>query len=655
MSDLLKGLNDRQLEAVRDTVNQSALVIAGAGSGKTSVLTKRIAYLNELGVDPLNILAVTFTNKASGEMRERIAQLVGEEKTKRLTMGTFHKICILMLKRFGERNGIPKKFAIADPGDQQQIIKDSLNELGLNSDAQTVNLFLGKISDCKNDLFTPTGFYQHLSMHPHNPQDELLYKVYDNYHQRMRKMDMLDFDDLIMESVRLLEASRDTRDYYQSRYSYVMVDEYQDTNPAQYQLIKLISGKEKLVAKYPSNVFVVGDDSQAIYGFRGSDINIILGFQNDFPEARVIKLEQNYRSTKTVVAAGNAIIAHNKKQMQKTLFTANKQGDKIKVVRSFNDKKEAEFVASEIKNLISFGGYKEKDIAILYRTNFLSRGIEEQLIKNRIAYHIVGGVSFYERMEIKDTIAYLKVISNPKDNVAMKRVLGTFPGIGNTTIKAIEEMADSYNLSMVESFKQFKASRANTQNALDSLRQLLQELFMIYRVSLTDNRPDPVSKMMDITWKRTAYKEKLESKKTKETISRLENLAELSRVAEHYEKETDVPTLDDFLESVTLTQASDAEIGNQVSLMTVHASKGLEYPVVFIVGVEEGIFPHRNSSGSDEEVEEERRLMYVALTRAKEECYITYAKTRDVFGGTQWNKPSRFLDEIPDELKYEIY
>jgi DNA helicase-2/ATP-dependent DNA helicase PcrA len=644
MSELLDGLNERQLEAIVTTVDQSALVIAGAGSGKTSVLTKRIAHLKELGKSMSHILAVTFTNKASGEMRDRVAELIGEEAAKELTMGTFHKICIRMLKIWGMHNNIPKNFTIADGSDQAQIMRKTLDKFGIDTKAITVNTFLSKISDLKNVVQTPADYYQVLSKQPSVvSSDQLTYKVYKDYQERLKRYNMLDFDDLLLEAVLLLRTSETVRSYYQHRYRYVMVDEYQDTNPCQYELIRLISGKVQAQIPQPNNTFVVGDDYQSIYGFRGSDLSIILNFEQDFPEAKVIKLEQNYRSTKAIVHAGNTVMQNNPNQKAKNLFTANLRGDSIKVLTASDNEDEARFIAAEIQNLIAFGGRKAKDIAILYRTNFLSRGIEEQLIHKRIPYEIIGGVGFYERMEIKDTIAYLKLIVNPQDDIAMRRVLDTYPGIGKTTITKIEEQGAMLSMTLSESYKHY--------NALDTLRELLKELHMIYRVAASEKRNDVVTKMMEIVWKRTAYKESLLAKKNKENDDRLENLDELTRVAAMYQKEAEEVTLEDFLDDIFLQSDVDRKAdGDNVTLMTIHASKGLEYPVIFMMGVEEGIMPHRNSLPSPSAIEEERRLMYVGITRAQLQLYLTNVRKRMTYGGSEYPQTSRFITEIPKEV-----
>lgn len=970
MSGILDGLNEPQLIAVRDTLHQSALVLAGAGSGKTRVLTHRIAYLLEQGISPHSIMAITFTNKAAREMQERIANLIGEENAKKLTMGTFHKICIQMLKRYGDRIGLDKGFTIADPSDQTQAMRQTLAMHHLDTSAQEIRNYLSQVSNLKNKGWTPEQYHRE-GMQGYYPQQELmLYHVYRDYQGLLKKYNMLDFDDLLMYAVKLLQQSKEVREYYQKRFAYIMVDEYQDTNPCQYQLIRLIAGKEQPEKETPNNVFVVGDDWQCwdadslvrtkqgvkmirdlqigdevltirrnqtifsvvtnkskpmykevlkirtkqgyslrvtpehkcfatmpvfgegyayvymmyradkgyrigvaqgglegaigarthpekpdrlwilgqystlqeayyyetkwsleyqiptipyfhngrglritqqemdkifqqfglngerllehlgyhfdyphyvpqgttrygttrknvnitmngykgievsleyagvrirrqfseykkavefakqlfiehdadvirekysfkdrksllvipasqlfptmkipivqgntvvldevvsiesigikevydvevaktgilvvndvvshncIYAFRGSDISIILRFEQDFPEAKVIKLEENYRSTKAIVHVGNGLIKHNQCQKQKTLYTKNENGEKVKVYEGFRSEDEVRFVVQEIQNLVAFAGYDYKDIAVLYRTNFLSREIETQLVNQRIPYRIIGGVGFYDRMEIKDTIAYLKVIANPKDDIAMERILSITPGVGKSTIQTMKQNAEIMNMPLSEVFKQFNPSRKSIQDAFDSLRQLLQELYLIYQVSKTEKRSDPVTKMMEIVWKRTRYKEKLQEKHSKENLSRLQNLQELFQVAKSYENSTDNPTLEDFLDSITLQVNEEQDVGNSVSLMTVHASKGLEFPAVFVIGMNEEIFPHKNSLLDEGGLEEERRLAYVAITRAKKLLYLTYCKLRGTYHTDGWMAASRFIEELPQE------
>lgn len=643
MSDILKGLNNRQKIAVTQSLAQPTLVLAGAGSGKTGVLTKRTAYLmGNKGISAKDMMVVTFTVKASKEMKERIESLVGEPAAKQLTMGTFHSIALQILRKHGKRIGLKNRFSIYGTDDQKDLLRTALAEFGKPTDANTVKNFLGLISDKKNNLMTPEGFFNHMSKQPtQNPMDMDVYNVYKKYQELLDKHNGVDFDDLIMKTVLLLRKSQTSRDYYQNRYKYVMVDEFQDTNPAQYEMIKLITGS--------NNLFAVGDDYQAIYGFRGSDISIILGFERDFPGAKIVKLEQNYRSTKTIVHAGNSLMAHNKNQKHKILFTENGVGEKLKVYEARDGLQEARFIAEEIRNQVKYNGRKYGDFAILYRLNYLSQEVEKQLNQLRIPYNIVGGVAFYERMEIKDTMAYLRVIANPRDDIAMRRVLGLSPGIGKTTINRMEDLADEQQQPLVATLKLFDAPRKQTQASIDNARDLLNELHRSYKLG-TSVTETPVSDMLDLIWRKTGYQDNLKAVISEENESRLANLDELAKVAVQYEKEVSEPNIVEFLEIAALNTSDDKEDQkNQVQMMTIHASKGLEFPYVFNIGWEEGVFPSQRAI-TENEVDEERRLAYVSLTRAKEGGYITKAKSRMVYRQMQYNPESRFLEELPDEV-----
>lgn len=622
---LFAGLNERQLEAVRNTLDVPTLVIAGAGSGKTSVLTRRTAYLLEQGVNPFNILVVTFTVKAANEMKERIEQLVGAEKTKQLTIGTFHSVAVRMLRRHGHVIGIPKNFTIYDTEDQRQLLRDILKRFRLPTDNKTVVAYHTFISQCKNQLLSPEACKEKYKEDP-----KKYVAVYQAYQEALAARQALDFDDLIFKAVRMLGV-KSIRNYYQKRYRYVAVDEYQDTNPAQYEMIKRIVGDK-------NNLFVVGDDWQAIYGFRGSDIRIILNFERDFPNCKVVKLEQNYRSTKTVVRAGNELMKHNIDQKQKTLFTENPEGTKI-VVRHFpTGEAEAEYVAEQVAALLE-QGYQPKDIAILYRMNFLSRQMEHALRDRKIPYHIVGGVGFYERMEIKDTLAFLRVLVNPNDDLAVKRILGLWPNIGKQTIQKLERHAEEKGCSLYDALSSCPVSRKAIRDSLDALRMLLDEL----KNSVTKERP--VSIMLHTIWRKTGYRDALREE-GEEGAERLKNLDELMALAIRYEDETEHPTLEGFLEEIQLAPEGEDEEVNAVQLMTIHASKGLEFSVVFCIGWEEGVFPSSRAFTPDQ-VAEERRLAYVAITRAKERLFITGAEERL---NQMDNKPSRFIQELPQEI-----
>ena len=653
---LFEGLNPAQLDAVQNTVNQSALVLASAGSGKTAVLIRRIAYLIELGVPPSSIMAVTFTNKASLEMKDRLETFTSPEVAKKVMLGTFHKICIRMLKRFGDRVGLDRMFAIAAPTDQSTAMKNALLQHGGDTSAEGVRMMIGVVSKIKGDLLSPDDYMASMLDGDNTQYVHSTYNVYQSYQDELRRLNMLDFDDLIYYAVKLLETSDETRRYYQNCYSYVLLDEYQDTNASQYRLMALIAGKTMPLKPQPSNVLAVGDDAQSIYAFRGSDIQIILDFEKDFPEARTIRLEQNYRSTKAIVHTGNQLIKHNVKQKEKTSFTANANGDKIKVFKAYKSDDEADFVANEIKNLTSFGGYKEGDIAILYRANFLSTEMERKLIDQRINYKIVKGTGFFDRMEIRDTLAYLKVLVNPHDDIAMERVLQLTPGVGKTSIEKIKEEARSMNIGLSQMLKYFKPERKQLATALDELRNLLRDLYLIYHVSKEEKRADPVSKVLEIVWTRTGYMRKLKESKTDENRARVLNLKELKRVTKYYEEHEEDPSLSDFVEGIILQTSDDRESdGDFVKLMTIHASKGLEFPVVFIIGMNEEVLPHKNSIHEEGGLEEERRLCYVAITRAEKLLYMSYSKVRNMYGGQQWLEPSRFLEELPKEAIEQVF
>lgn len=639
---LLEGLNERQFEAVTTTLDQPTLVIAGAGSGKTGVLTRRAAYIIRERCGPEHQMIVTFTNKAAKEMKERIVKYAGQQAADKITMGTFHSIAVRILRRHGASIGVHNRFSIFDTDDQKQLMRDALRQHGFNTDAAAVRSFLGKISDLKNNLLTPENFREQMTRQPrHEPGDLITYKVYKTYQELLDKHRALDFDDLIMKTVHLLNVDPDVRKYYQDRYKYVMVDEYQDTNPAQYKMIRLIAGN--------NNVFVVGDDYQSIYGFRGSDLSIILNFEQDYPGCKVVKLEQNYRSTKTVVHAGNMLMKKNKGQKDKFLFTENDQGGKLKLYNAKDGEDEAKYVVRQIQTIAKMQNRPFKDFAVLYRQNFLSQEIEKELNRQGIAYNVVGGVSFYERMEIKDMLAYMRVVSNPRDDVAMKRVLGIAPGIGKTTIQAIEDLAEGSNVPIVAALKNFTSNRKQIMDSLDSLRALLNELHRYYQLgkAVSDK---PVSEMLEITLRKTNYRDNLLNKKDEDSLARVENLDELLKVMEEYEASTEEPNMTEFLEGAALASGKDEESREQqVNLMTMHASKGLEFPVVFLVGWEQGIFPSQRAI-TPEDLEEERRLAYVGITRAESDVHISNARKRMMHRQLLFNAPSQFIDDIPKEV-----
>jgi DNA helicase-2/ATP-dependent DNA helicase PcrA len=647
-SSLLDGLNPRQREAIEETVNESALVIAGAGSGKTGVLTKRIAYLMlECAVPANNIMAVTFTSKAAREMRERVEKLVGAD-AKGLTIGTFHGICLQILKKFGKNIGY-ENFGIADEDDSKAIMKQAILKVEGACDAKGLRLIRAQISDLKNSGITVKKHRENLLKAGKDPSHFSVHEIYKEYEEGLKKNNLLDFDDLLLKTLQLLEFDAMVRAHYQKRYHYIMCDEFQDTNDVQYSILQLLKGSK-------NNLFVVGDVDQGIYSWRGADIGIILSFQQDYPDAKIIRLEQNYRSTQTIVAAGNAIVKNNSRRIEKNAFTMNDVGSKIKVAQLNSDVDEAKFIKDEIQNLVKFAGRKYGDFAVLYRSNAMSQVIEKELVNGRIPYVIVGHVGFYERMEIKDTLAYLRVVANPKDDIAMKRVLGLHPGIGKKTVEEIEKLADADKVSILEALKRYVPRKPQTKAAIDDLRDMLQKLYLVYRVAEQDTSPKAVESMLEIVWRRTNYIERLREDGSPEAKDRIENLKELLKVARVYQEEAAQPNIREFLEEISLASdtGKNKKEADCVKLMTLHASKGLEFPVVFIVGLEEGVFPSRMSSNVEEQLEEERRLMYVGVTRAEEELYLTHAKQRRTYRGIERNEPSRFLEEIPPHLIEQV-
>lgn len=651
-AELLAGLNPSQEEAVKNTLTVPSLVLAGAGSGKTRVLTNRIAYIHSILNEPTKgIMAVTFTNKAAKEMVERLEKAIGKQAAKDLTVGTFHSICSRILRKHANDVGLTPDFTIADTTDQKAILKSLCARYVGDSTAQTVNAYLGMISDLKNKLIQPSGVSTSIYK-----KDKDLEKVYRAYQSDLLSKNMVDFDDLLMKVVNLLDHNPGIRLHYQRRYKWVHADEYQDTNTCQYMFLKLIVGDPAITG---NNIFVVGDADQGIYSWRGADIQNILNFQADYPNAKVVKLEQNYRSTQVIVEAGNAIVANNKNRLDKVTFTSNVTGDKIKQATLTSDIDEAAFIVGEIKNQVKFNGRNYEDFAVLYRANFQSQTLEKELVKQMVPYTIVGHIAFYDRAEIKDTLAYLRVITNPRDDIAMKRVIGLHPGIGKTTVDKVEEISEQQGISIMEALKAFTPTRAMTAEAINDLRELLNKMYMIARVTVaSESDPDSqgvVVDLLDIIWRRTNYIDKLKEENSRESLDRIENLRELVKVAQLYQDTSPAPTVAEFLQETSLqSEQAKKKDSNVVKLMTLHASKGLEFPIVFLSGMEEGVFPHRNSLINEEALEEERRLAYVGITRAEEELYLTLAKQRRDYQGIKRNNPSRFLAELPSHLVMEV-
>lgn len=607
--DLLTKLNPQQISAVTHLTGP-ALVVAGPGSGKTRVLTHRVAWLiNTHNVPEHSILCVTFTNKAAKEIKERVAKLLSTQALPSW-VGTFHSICARILRKDGYSIGIPVSYVIYDTDDSLSLIKNIIKDFGIDTKQIKPNAVANNISGAKSELIGP-GAYEGYAQ---GYFQKTVSKVYFEYQKRLRENNALDFDDLLMETINLFTKQPDVLEKYQNQFTYIMIDEYQDTNKAQYVFAKMLAEKNL-------NIFVVGDMSQAIYSFRGADYRNILNFQTDYLDAKVYNLEKNYRSTQTILDAAKNVIKNNTSHINLDLFTENGEGEKITNYTGVSELEEASFVVEKTaeKNL---SGYAYKDIAVLYRTNAQSRTFEEHLIKNNIPYKIVGGFRFYSRKEIKDVIAYLKVVHNPKDSVSWERIINIPPrGIGAKGIERLKEM--KWNLELVEEVSHLPISKWLEQKEALSTLELL-----------------------DMILEDTKFLNYLDDK-TEEGLQRIENIKELRSVA------TQFVQLEDFLENVLLIESSNKanpDQFNAITLMTIHAAKGLEFPVVFLVGLEEGLFPHSNSLMTKDELEEERRLCYVAITRAMKELYLTRANNRTYFGLRQSNMPSRFLSEIPEEL-----
>lgn len=636
----MEGMNDRQKEAVLHTEGP-LLILAGAGSGKTRVLTHRTAYLiEEKGVNPYNIMAITFTNKAAGEMRERIDELVGYG-SESVWVSTFHSTCVRILRRYIDRIGFSTNFTIYDADDQKTLMKDICKRLSINTKIYKEKTFLNVISHLKDELVDPITFsLQAQGDYVKQKQAQ----VYQEYQAALRNNNALDFDDLIVKTVELFRTDADVLDYYNERFRYIMVDEYQDTNTAQFQLIRLLAKKYK-------NLCVVGDDDQSIYKFRGANIYNILNFEKEFPDAKVIKLEQNYRSTGNILNAANGVIANNVGRKEKVLWTENKEGEKIDFKEFDTAYEEADYVAGDIQKKVKKGQYHYKDCAVLYRTNAQSRLFEERFIVSNIPYKIVGGVNFYARKEVKDLLAYLKTIDNARDDLAVRRIINVPKrGIGTTTLNrvqdyAIEKEINFYTaLKMAEDIPSLGRSAAKIKPFVTFIQAMRSKLEFL----------SPSQILEDII-EETGYVAELEAEDTDEARARIENINELISKVVSYEENEENPTLSGFLEEVALVADIDSldDESDYVVLMTLHSAKGLEFPQVYLAGMEDGLFPSYMSIASDnptEEIEEERRLCYVGITRAKENLTITAARSRMIRGEMQYNRVSRFVKEIPREL-----
>lgn len=635
--DCTYGLNPQQAEAVINTEGPM-LIMAGAGSGKTKVLTCRVANLLQKGVRPYRILAITFTNKAAAEMRERVNNMSGPA-AKDVWLFTFHAFCARFLRmEIDKLPGYGGNFAIYDTADSQNLIKQILKEMNLDDKRFQPSGILSRISNAKNALQDAEAFARQAG----DFYEQKVADIYSRYEQKLQLNNALDFDDLLMLSIKLLQENKEVREKYQDRFDYLLVDEYQDTNHAQYLLTKFLAAKHR-------NICVVGDADQSIYGWRGADIQNILDFEKDYPDAKVIKLEQNYRSTQIILDAANAVIENNTGRKPKNLWTENKSGADIIYFQAVDERDEARFVIEQLQNLQRTENKKLGDMAILYRTNTQSRIFEEMLIKSGISYNMVGGLKFYERKEIKDIIAYLRVIFNPADSLSLLRIINVPKrGIGDASLAKIQAYAAANNVSLFEAVSNAAAIDGLSSRFVSKLDDLAGIIFELMNLA----NEAPVEDLIDRVLHDTGYLEELENERTPQAQSRIDNLHELISVAQEFAASEEENNLENFLAHVALvSDIDDTELGEDaITLMTLHSSKGLEFPVVFLVGMEEGLFPHARTLMDETEIEEERRLCYVGITRAKEKLFLSSTKMRTIYGNTVTYPPSRFLQEIPARL-----
>ena len=635
--DCTYGLNPQQAEAVINTEGPM-LIMAGAGSGKTKVLTYRVANLLQKGVRPYRILAITFTNKAAAEMRERVNNMSGPA-AKDVWLFTFHAFCARFLRmEIDKLPGYGGNFAIYDTADSQNLIKQILKEMNLDDKRFQPSGILSRISNAKNALQDAAAFARQAG----DFYEQKVADIYSRYEQKLQLNNALDFDDLLMLSIKLLQENKVVREKYQDRFDYLLVDEYQDTNHAQYLLTKFLAAKHR-------NICVVGDADQSIYGWRGADIQNILDFEKDYPDAKVIKLEQNYRSTQIILDAANAVIENNTGRKPKNLWTENKSGADIIYFQAVDERDEARFVIEQLQNLQRTENKKLGDMAILYRTNTQSRIFEEMLIKSGISYNMVGGLKFYERKEIKDIIAYLRVIFNPADSLSLLRIINVPKrGIGDASLAKIQAYAAANNVSLFEAVSNAAAIDGLSSRFVSKLDDLAGIIFELMNLA----SEAPVEDLIDRVLRDTGYLEELENERTPQAQSRIDNLHELISVAQEFAASEEENNLENFLAHVALvSDIDDTELGEDaITLMTLHSSKGLEFPVVFLVGMEEGLFPHARTLMDETEIEEERRLCYVGITRAKEKLFLSSTKMRTIYGNTVTYPPSRFLQEIPARL-----
>jgi DNA helicase-2/ATP-dependent DNA helicase PcrA len=650
MNPLLAGMNDKQAEAVM-TTEGPLLIMAGAGSGKTRVLTHRVAHLiQDLDVLPWRILAITFTNKAAREMKERISQLVDESDAEAVWVSTFHALAVRILRRDIDKLGYKKDFSIIDASAQRTLIKRILKDFNVDIEKYAPRSVLGAISNAKNAMKGPEEYVKKAT----GPFEEIVGKAYKEYQHRLALAQSLDFDDLIMLTIELLHKDQEVLSYYQEKFLYVHVDEYQDTNDAQYELVTLLSAKHR-------NLAVVGDSDQSIYGWRGANMQIILNFSKEYPDAKTVMLEQNYRSTQTILDAANAVIRNNNERIAKKLWTDNGEGEKITYYRGQSDRSEALFVIKEIRDAVDTQQHDYKDFAILYRTNAQSRGVEEALVKANMPYTVVGGSKFYDRKEIRDVLAYLSLVTNPADNENFLRIVNEPKrGIGQTSLEKLRRFALENNWTLLDSAANatlIPGLSARAANKLTDFAKMISDFIkqMSFDLSLTDLTKSILEK--------SGYEAQLKKSPTPENEGRLENLSEFLSVTEEFDKnyepsDESISKYVDFLGELALVSDLDnvdENSNNQITLMTLHAAKGLEFPVVFLVGMEENIFPLSRAATDDDQLEEERRLAYVGITRAKEKLFLTNAYSRLLYGRTTNNPASRFIDEIDAKLIDEKY
>ncbi|MFN3651036.1 MAG: ATP-dependent helicase [Armatimonadota bacterium] len=638
VSPLLQSLNPVQQEAARHE-SGPLLILAGAGSGKTRVLTHRVAHLLELGVPAHKILAVTFTNKAATEMKERISRLVGPAAAS-CWIGTFHAICARVLRQDGEAIGLPRDFTVFDDGDQLALIKEVMDELSIDTETYKPRQLLSQISRAKEELLGPAEFGRFAK----GAEEKTAARVYERYQRKLNQNHGVDFDDLILETVRLLQSRPEVREYYQQRFQHVMIDEYQDINRVQYELVKLLAAAHR-------NLCVVGDDDQSVYGWRGADVRFILAFEQDYPEAKVLKLEQNYRSTQLILDAAFHVVKLNRGRREKRLWTSNPAGEPLVLFGADDEMDEARFVASTVEQAVDGVNARYGDFACLYRTNAQSRVLEDVFKRRRIPYRLVGTVRFYDRKEVKDLIAYLRLIQNPADSLSLRRVVNSPPrSIGEKSMERLANFADQHEISLFEAMGRAGEVEGLTPRA----RAALGEFTRVVRTLAGYKEQLSVTALLSELINQTGYLRILREEKSLESLARAENVEEFVNVAKEFDEQIGGGIVQ-FLEQMALMSDVDTlkEGADSVVLMTLHAAKGLEFPYVFMCGMEEDVFPHARARESEKEMQEERRLCYVGITRAQRRLHLTHARRRTVFGQTRYQRPSRFIREIPEECYHE--